>query len=178
MDFQKMFLGIKPKKALKYLKKAFPKYDHSCAPKSYRKKNIKRSSFCDDFDATYTVTHLFATSYKNTFHSTINFNRDRYVKSEKNGKTKYYNWVYYVTITCQLDALPMSNYTQTQAKIRELYPKFKFSFTKNDVRIYYGRTVDKLKDVDKVIQEFDNLWKTNKDNLFKSFNYIHDEIHK
>ncbi len=179
MDFQKMFLGIKPKKALKTLKKTLLPLNLAQADRSYRKRNIDYKATFDDYNSTYEITHLFATKYHNTFSATAYFSRDRRILKEKNGKvTKYGRWEYWIKASVLFHALPLKEYTQTQAKLKEIYPQFKIYFYKDIVEISMDRHIKNLKEAEKLIKDFAYQYKKVSTQLLKNLNYIHDEIHK
>ena len=75
-------------------------------------------------------------------------------------------------------ALPLKEYTQTQAKLKEIYPQFKIYFYKDIVEISMDRHIKNLKEAEKLIKDFAYQYKKVSAQLLKNMNYIHDEIHK
>lgn len=179
MDFQKMFLGIKPKKALGILKKGLPPLKLAQADKNYKRKNIAYEEKCDDYSCSYEIKHLFATKYHNTFSARAYFSRDRRILKEKKGKvTKYGPWYYWGSVSVCFHALPMKNYTQTQAKLKELYPKFTFYFYKDCVEVTIGRSINNLKEMEQLMKDFGAIYAKESVTLVDNMNYAHDQIHK
>ena len=175
-----LFGGISHKKALKVLKSVLPKLKMSFADKKYRKTGIDYEQKVNDFGFTsYKITHLFATKYHNSFAEEILFSKDRRILKEKNGRvTKYGPWEYWARAAVYFEALPMSGYTQTQAKLKEIYPSFQFSFMKDSVMVYKGKTIKNLKEAKAFYEQFARDYKKISNDLVKSMNYIHDELHK
>ncbi|MBQ3235356.1 MAG: hypothetical protein IJA97_04270 [Clostridia bacterium] len=179
IDFQKLFLGIKPKKSKGTLTKALKPLNLAQAPKSYKKKYISHNYKQTEFDYSYEKTYLFATKYHNTFTETATFSRNRYVKKEKNGKvTKWGPWVYNTMAGVRFHALDLTNYPKTKAKLQELYPDFSFWFTKEYVEVYVSRSVKNLKGCESVIKDFARKYLKEASSLVDSMNYAHDQIHK
>lgn len=179
-DFQKMFLGIKPKNAISTLKNALYPLNLAQVGKGYNPRNIVRQpTLIDDYSCKYEITYLFATKYHNTFTSKAYFSRDRRILKEKNGKvTKYGPWTYWSYASVIFHALPLQEYKQTQAKLKELYPKFSFSFYKDSVEVYMSRSVNNLSDVQRLIRDFAYEYRKECGSLVDSLNYAHDQIHK
>ncbi len=176
-----MFLGIKPKKALARFKSTLKTINFAYAPYNYNKKNIAYNSSCDDYDATFEVTHLFATQYHNTFTSSAYFSRDRrYIKKKVFGKEveRFGPWYYYARASAIFHGLPLKEYPKTKAKLQELFPQVKFNFYNDTVEVFYGRNVDTLNEVNNIIWEFKRIYDGIRKDLVSNMNYIHDELHK
>ena len=77
MDIQKMFFGIKPKKAVGVLQKGLKPLNLAQADGHYKKRNIVYNSTFDDYSATYEIKHTLATKYKGPFTASAYFSRDR-----------------------------------------------------------------------------------------------------
>ncbi len=181
MDFQKLFLGIKPKKVLARFKSTLKVVNFAHAPYTYSKKNISYNGSADDYYATYEVTHLFATEYRNTFTSQAFFSRDRrYIKKKIFGKEveRFGPWYYYARATAIFHALPMKDLPKTQAKLQQLFPEVKFNFYKDTVEVYYGHDVKTINEATNVIWEFKRIYDRIYKDLVANMNYIHDELHK
>ena len=179
MDFQKMFLGIKPKKAVGVLQKGLKPLNLAQADRHYKKKNIVYNSKFDDYSATYEIKHTLATKYNGPFTASAYFSRDRRVLKEKNGKvTKWGPWTYWGKVSAIFENLPMKDYTQTQAKLKELYPQFQFGFYKTSVEVYLCRDLKNLKDMEKLMADFNSAYKRASNDLVDGLNYAFKTIHK
>lgn len=181
LNLQAKLFGIKPVKAVNELKRTLSTFNLAKAPRSYRKSGIDCKVTDDGWYATYSITHLFATAYKNTFTSSVSFSRDRYFyKTKIFGKERegLGPYVYHTTAKVTFGGLPMKDYVKTQAHLKQTYPQVNFYFNKNDVEVYINRTVKDLKEARAVLYEFNRIYNKIGDDLVSNFNYIHDELHK
>ncbi|MBR5439334.1 MAG: hypothetical protein IKV61_03860 [Clostridia bacterium] len=173
--------GIKPKKAIPMFKQVLPGFNLAKAPRSYRKSGIDRRVSGENWYATYTVTHLFATAYKNTFSAEATFSRDRYYyKTKIFGKEREAlgPYVYNTTAKVVFENLPMKDYVKTQTHLKQTYPQVRFNFYKNCVDVYISRTVKNLKQAKAVLYDFKRIYDKIGSSLVSDLNYIHYELHK
>ena len=173
--------GIKPTKAIPMFKQVLPGFNLAKAPRSYRKSGIDRRVTNESWYSSFTITHLFATAYHNTFGVEATFSRDRYYyKAKIFGKEKegLGPYVYNTTVRVIYSGLPMKDYVKTQAQLKKSYPQVNFSFYKDTVEIYISRRVKNLKEAKAVLYEFKRIYDKIGSDLVSNLNYIHDELHK
>lgn len=173
--------GIKPMDAIPMFKKVLPGFNLAKAPRSYRKSGIDYKVSNEGWYATYSITHLFATAYKNTFTAEASFSRDRYYyKTKIFGKERegLGPYVYNTSVKVIFSGLPMKDYVKTQAHLKQTYPQVRFGFYKDTVDVYISRTVKNLKESKAVLYDFKRIYDKIGNDLVSNFNYIHDELHK
>ena len=175
--FKKLF-GEKPSSAKRQLKKAVEDTNLPNIDKSYKKRNISNYFICLKDKATYEKKYLKPAMYHDKFTVSCTFSRRWQVIKYGNGK-KSGKWLYEIKTIATFHNLPLVNYTNTQAKLRQLYPKLKFNFAHNYVEVYHAYETEKGKEnILGSVRTFRTYFEDVREQLVANLNYAYDEIHK
>ena len=175
--FKKLF-GQRPKSAKRQLKYAISDTNLPKIDKSYKRRYITCTFFGLKNAATYEKVYGKPTAYHGKFRLSCTFSRRWQVVKYGNGK-KSGKWIYEIKTMATFQDLSLVDYKNTQAKLRELYPKLKFNFPYGSVQVYHSFETEKGKEsILGCVRSFRTDFENVSSSLFSNLNYAYDEIHK